>query len=523
MLFLIQKGFSNPKEVEYFAKGFEILDTQIASIRENLQKLNISKNFDQGQKEIQALSDALEKLSIQQEEFQKKAKASVKAQAEGLYVTNVATGTKYGLDDKELNTIEKEIKLNGELEKTLKKLGETRENNYRRFLGQKFQTTGKAQNYINTANVSNLKQSDFNITDEKLAKSFLNKDMEVNIKKINEQYSATLLTIVKNGESAKAGIERLTEVLKNYGIELKNTAQVQQTFASDLKKVNDLIYEDASRVDKGNITKAKNKAQVLVEPDEMGNYNLNAEAQQLVNNVDLQNYLGLLAQIVQTQTELTNKILETTEANQNNRNAVNQMLNDSAKAQDKVRQTTDESIGKLYEESVAASEVDKTFSVLEDTLKSFFSLYNIVAKVRQVITQTFTDIQNLDKAFANIAMVTDFSVQDMWESYDSYAEMAARLGQTTQGVIEASGLYYQQGLDTTESLELTESTMKLATLAGLDFEDATQKMTAALRGFHMEMDEGERVTDVYSELAAKAAAEVEGIAYAMSKTASIGA
>lgn len=63
--------------------------------------------------------------------------------------------------------------------------------------------------------------------------------------------------------------------------------------------------------------------------------------------------------------------------------------------------------------------------------------------------------------------------------------------------------------------------MKLATLAGIDFEEATSQMTAALRGFHMEMDEGEHITDVYSELAAKAAAEVEGIAYAMSKTASI--
>lgn len=37
----------------------------------------------------------------------------------------------------------------------------------------------------------------------------------------------------------------------------------------------------------------------------------------------------------------------------------------------------------------------------------------------------------------------------------------------------------------------------------------------------MEMTEGQRVTDVYSELAAKAAADVQGIAYAISKSASI--
>lgn len=65
--------------------------------------------------------------------------------------------------------------------------------------------------------------------------------------------------------------------------------------------------------------------------------------------------------------------------------------------------------------------------------------------------------------------------------------------------------------------------MKLATLAGADFETATEQMTSALRGFHMEMDQGSHITDVYSELAAKAAADVNGIAYAMSKTASIAA
>ena len=75
----------------------------------------------------------------------------------------------------------------------------------------------------------------------------------------------------------------------------------------------------------------------------------------------------------------------------------------------------------------------------------------------------------------------------------------------------------------TESLELTRHTMQLATLAGIDFKQATSEMTAAIRGFKMDMDEGQRVLDVYSELAAKSASDVEGIAYGISKAASIGA
>ena len=76
-------------------------------------------------------------------------------------------------------------------------------------------------------------------------------------------------------------------------------------------------------------------------------------------------------------------------------------------------------------------------------------------------------------------------------------------------------------LDTVEALKLTEDTMKLATLAGIDYSEATDLMTSALRGFRMEMDEGVRVTDIYSELAAHAAANVQEIAYAMSKTSSL--
>ena len=118
-------------------------------------------------------------------------------------------------------------------------------------------------------------------------------------------------------------------------------------------------------------------------------------------------------------------------------------------------------------------------------------------------------------------MVTDYSVKDMWQQYDQYADMANRLGQSTQSVVEASGLYYQQGLKTNEVLKLTEETMKLATLAGLDFKEATSQMTAALRAFHMDMSEGAHVTDVYAEVAAHAAVDVQGLSEAMSATAAI--
>ena len=174
-----------------------------------------------------------------------------------------------------------------------------------------------------------------------------------------------------------------------------------------------------------------------------------------------------------------------------------------------------------YKALAAQRNYDSEFERIKYHVKYLLSITNAWRQVRNIITQTYEDVSKLDKAFAEIAMVTNYSVSDMWEQYSNYAQMANKLGQTTESVIQASGLYYQQGLDTAEALKLTEDTMKLATLAGLDFKDATSQMTAALRAFHMEMDQGSHVTDVYAEVAANAAVDVQGLSDAMSATAAI--
>jgi TP901 family phage tail tape measure protein len=88
---------------------------------------------------------------------------------------------------------------------------------------------------------------------------------------------------------------------------------------------------------------------------------------------------------------------------------------------------------------------------------------------------------------------------------------------------KAATLYYQQGLKSNEVTKISAETLKMARIAGLSAEDATNKMTAALRGFNMELNEtsAQRVSDVYSELAAITASDVDEISSAMTKTASI--
>ena len=189
---------------------------------------------------------------------------------------------------------------------------------------------------------------------------------------------------------------------------------------------------------------------------------------------------------------------------------VNDLINTQREETEEIKRTNE-----------VAAQMQGVFDNISNTVKNALSIGNAWAQVRTIVQNTFEDVKRLDKAFASIAMVTDQTVGGLWDTYDQYAQIAKDLGQSTEDTIKASALFYQQGLDTAEALELTKDTMKLATLAGADFELATEQMTAALRGFHMEMDQGSHITDVYSELAANAAADVNGIAYAMSKTASI--
>lgn len=63
----------------------------------------------------------------------------------------------------------------------------------------------------------------------------------------------------------------------------------------------------------------------------------------------------------------------------------------------------------------------------------------------------------------------------------------------------------------------------MARIAGIEAAEATDYMTAALRGFNMELNEtsAQRINDVYSKLAAITASNTQEISVAMTKVASL--
>jgi TP901 family phage tail tape measure protein len=72
-------------------------------------------------------------------------------------------------------------------------------------------------------------------------------------------------------------------------------------------------------------------------------------------------------------------------------------------------------------------------------------------------------------------------------------------------------------------MAMSNETLKMARIAGLEAAEATDRMTNAIRGFNMEINEtnAQRIDDVYSRLAAISASNTDEISTAMTKVASL--
>ena len=166
---------------------------------------------------------------------------------------------------------------------------------------------------------------------------------------------------------------------------------------------------------------------------------------------------------------------------------------------------------------------ERELQQFQSRVEYFFGFNNSVQLLKRAVHDAIDTVKDLDAVMTETAVVTDFSVGDMWKQLPKYTDEANKLGATVKGAYETLTLFYQQGLNQSQAWDLGIETMKMARIAGLDYANATDLMTSALRGFNMELNQvsSQRVNDVYSELAAITASDVEELGVAMSKTASL--
>ena len=290
------------------------------------------------------------------------------------------------------------------------------------------------------------------------------------------------------------------------------------------KKVFDLIDEGEYQKALELIQKLQNEySKLVVQYQTQGKNTANVEANAKAFD-DLGNSVkGVISQAGELNQKINNLEVQKTDKITQELTNVQTSINGAV---DGFNRLTNETKGYISVGNAAANEtqqLNKELSDIQNKVSYFFSLTNSVNLLKRTIRSAYNTVKELDAAMTETAVVTDFSVGDMWDQLPLYTKAANELGTTTLGAYQTMTLFYQQGLKTNEVFEIGTETMKMARIAGMDYADATNKMTAALRGFNMELNEtsAQRVNDVYSELAAITAADTNEIATAMTKTASI--
>ena len=198
-------------------------------------------------------------------------------------------------------------------------------------------------------------------------------------------------------------------------------------------------------------------------------------------------------------------------------------VNNSAKSLDNLQKAAVGAGQDINNLAASQAQFVREVDQVKSRIQYFFGIANAINLVKRAIRGAVETVKELDKAMTETAVVTNYTISDMWKQLPDYTQRANELGVTTKDAYEAATLYYQQGLNTEQAAALSVETLKMARIAGLDAADATDRMTNALRGFNMELNamSAQRVDDVYSQLAAMSASNVDEISTAMTKVASL--
>lgn len=137
------------------------------------------------------------------------------------------------------------------------------------------------------------------------------------------------------------------------------------------------------------------------------------------------------------------------------------------------------------------------------------------------LKQAYGYSKNLDRSLNEIRIVSEKSAEDMARFAEQANKAAKALSTTTTNYTDASLIYYQQGLTDQEVLDRTETTIKMANVAGTTAETASQQLTAIWNNFYDGSQSLEHYADVMVKLGAATASSSDEISEGIKKFAAV--
>lgn len=137
------------------------------------------------------------------------------------------------------------------------------------------------------------------------------------------------------------------------------------------------------------------------------------------------------------------------------------------------------------------------------------------------LEQAYGYSKNLDRSLNEIRIVSEKSAEDMARFAEQANKAAKALSTTTTNYTDASLIYYQQGLTDQEVLDRTETTIKMANVAGTTAETASQQLTAIWNNFYDGSQSLDHYADVMVKLGAATASSSDEISEGIEKFAPV--
>ena len=456
----IQKGFANDKEITSFEKDLDKLSKSLKGITKDFSKINSTDNFTFNTENIEKANKELNKAKQNLADIRKQEKSrltnemtslgydpSTAKQWAKVMVTNQAT------EEDLLNILKEEFKL--------------REQNYESAKRLQEETAKQAARDVGSNAVTSLNMAGFSATSGKSGagkNDWRSRDTSGNLKKtagqntissagevaITQAYAQALENASQDASQAQQIFERFQQTLEYNGIAIDNNVI---KFTDFRRAVNEMATatRQATEEQQANVEAAQNAMNSFGYRDENNNIQLiNANMDGISTTIqsiaDAENEVEQATQNVTNATrEGTNQGIAAQQNFENAINNVNQNIDSQNEGLHEMTQNTREA-------GEAQNELNRNFDNIKGYVKNILSIGSAFTSVKNIVRDTFQSIQELDQSFASIAMVTDYSVADMWASYDDYATMANELGQQTKDVIASSALFYQQGKFTVISL-----------------------------------------------------------------------
>lgn len=137
------------------------------------------------------------------------------------------------------------------------------------------------------------------------------------------------------------------------------------------------------------------------------------------------------------------------------------------------------------------------------------------------LEQAYGYSKDLNRSLNEIRIVSEKSADDMGKFAEQANKAAKALSTTTTDYTDASLIYYQQGLTDQEVLDRTETTIKMANVAGTTAETASQQLTAIWNNFYDGSQSLDHYADVMVKLGAATASSSDEISEGIEKFAAV--